>query len=249
MEVAQLGGVYMKYLQACKKFLLEKETFMFVKEQDIGRPYWIDVPFYLWQFLDKSDTEYTTDVVQTQDGLQSVASIRRKVYNISLNGIDIAFADKYSDVIIKFRDNEKDIECRIVVNGYSIEQSGNVSGVDYSVSVNGVQEDIESKFESEPLGDFRFLKVPHLGLRDLQRFGRNKLCAGLSPSQFEVYYKGFRLGGTCYAYICGTWAILLDDDMTFDTLVLLSSISSIKLDVDRFVYTVNPYVERLKGYV
>lgn len=68
------------------------------------------------------------------------------------------------------------------------------------------------------------------------------LYYGLSSHKYDVTYKGKQLRCSCYAVLLGTVAVLLNDDFSFDSLVLLNGAVPHELDVARVIYTVNSHV-------
>lgn len=71
------------------------------------------------------------------------------------------------------------------------------------------------------------------------------LAHGLIPAIYAVFYKGRQLSGMTLAFMCGTWGILLKDDLSFDSFVVFKSYTPSSLEVDKFIYTVNPYITKL----
>lgn len=69
-----------------------------------------------------------------------------------------------------------------------------------------------------------------------------KLYYGLSKHKYSVEYKGRELRGSCYAVLIGVVAVLLKDDFSFDSLVLLKGATPYNLDVAKVIYSVNTHV-------
>ena len=64
---------------------------------------------------------------------------------------------------------------------------------------------------------------------------------GILPTKYALEYKNKELKQTSYALLCGTWAVLLSDDLNFDSCVALSGASRDKLQIESIFYTVNPF--------
>lgn len=92
------------------------------------------------------------------------------------------------------------------------------------------------------------------GLKNLAMF-RDELISnayifnfGLPSKKFTVMYQGKPLEGKCYAYMLGTFAILLRDDFSFDSLAALSGCADGNLVVDKFMFSTNAVIQSLMGW-
>lgn len=112
-------------------------------------------------------------------------------------------------------------------------------------------EDKMSQVETGWIMDFE--QIPDLyKAKNPNRLIQECFCYGISSEQYDIDYHGKHLNGRSYALLCGTWAILLTDELEFDSLVLLqgvvhgiTGVPGAVLLVDRFIYTVNPYVLKI----
>lgn len=68
---------------------------------------------------------------------------------------------------------------------------------------------------------------------------------GIAPWKYHVIYAGKRLSGKCYAFLFGTWAILLRDDFQYDSLVYLEEVDEVKLTVAYIAHSINPYMVKM----
>ena len=115
-------------------------------------------------------------------------------------------------------------------------------GVQYRVHDGKREQKFYTKFTvfHEPSEVFKW--IPDLGHEERNPSHGKQFSFGLSPQEYTFTYRGRQLGGTSLAYMCGPFAVLLDDDLSFDTLVALRGVQYNELIVDKFVYTVNTYI-------
>lgn len=107
-----------------------------------------------------------------------------------------------------------------------------------------------TEFSKTPQNKVYFRFIDGLGkMRDSSQTTPDIFSFGLSPLLHKVKYAGNLLNGSSYMFVCGTWGILLDDEFRFDSLAILSRIhvrpTMIVTTVDKFLYTVNPYIMKL----
>ena len=224
------------YLQANTAYLLDREAWKFVRTTERAFPSYIDVPFQMWGLGDM--TEHAIP-----NGLS------RCVRSIKLNRLVLNF-DPEADVLdIKFFNADKGVEESLglkavasiqtnIINGKSVSQ---VMQASYEVFTDyGVIKYVSDL--SKLIADPNFLKIDGLYSKPLRGVCRDKFSCGLSQRKFNVVFNGRRLNGQSYAYVNGSWAVLLGDDFTFDSLAALNGTRDEVLGVDRFLYTVNPYI-------
>lgn len=78
--------------------------------------------------------------------------------------------------------------------------------------------------------------------REVELMAGGEYPFGLTKRKFTVKIGSHELNGTCYAYLCGVYAILLDDKLNFDSLVVLSMIDDTTLYCEKIIYSLNTYV-------
>lgn len=72
---------------------------------------------------------------------------------------------------------------------------------------------------------------------------------GLTTDKYTVKYKDFTFGGTAYVLLMGYWGILLNDDLSFDALFTIKSITKKhEIVVNKFLYSYNPYIVKVVLY-
>lgn len=119
-----------------------------------------------------------------------------------------------------------------------------LSQVAYELLTNKISKQVVTEFSDSQFSiRIHFEHIAGLGsMRDSGGLARDKFCFGIKHTPYSVIYHGRKLEGSCYAFLCGTWAILLDDDLSFDSLVTLRDNAQSSLVVDKFLYTQNSYI-------
>lgn len=224
----------MGYLVATKQSLLNKETFKFVKyHPDAGLD--IQRPFYMYEDrVTYPSNEKRTTVVELNKLWIAFSNADRWYWGDS--SADIMFTDKNRlshairlDVQHNTTPNDVTIYWRVEMEGKGgkTEQGQMVLGKPFQ-------------------GEIAFQYIPGLGRQYTAEMKDNKLHYGVRQHQYGITYQGRTLRGACYAMLCGMWAVLLDDDMSFDALVMLNKAQSGSLGIERILYTDNPYLLKMK---
>lgn len=240
------------YSQVSSQWAIDKENKQFVSLAKRRTPYTMDVPFFLWEYKDICDRFPVTGFESNAGTLKNVHSclkrslcvelneLRVDFYNVSPFSAGVKFYDKRLSKELSFELDAKPDE-RVIKSPRGNKLRG-ISGVDYTLYAGGKTVRYRTDFgpQSPPDQDFRYISGLGKGTHPKKQFSY-----GVSPMEYTVTYHGEELGGTSLALVCGPWAVLLDDDLSFDTLVLLRGARSGILDVDRFVYTTNLYVLKL----
>lgn len=230
------------FLKCAKDWLLDLESFNFIQDSKKLGNASISVPFFLFD-----------DTVRGSDNpnLWGVA-------DFTLRNLHIEFPDEnYSQGKIKYKDKASGREVSLFLRCQLHYSGSNVFGVGYSkllIDGKSLGPHITAFGDN---GIYNFQNIAGLGwYSGLRRRAdgyaggyvggiQTSLPYGLLPQQFKVRYKGKELCGTSFVFIAGTWGILLDDDLSFDSLVLFKEVSQRAVVVDKFVHTVNPYVVKV----
>lgn len=229
----------MSYLMCSHNHMIDLETFKMVNcfgqrltDEDVK------VPFFMWWYYN------------------SLHNLKRS-YLMELNGFSVNFRESYRTSRHFFTRNQKAvITLQDKVRGEEVvlelvlhpsvrwPRDGRMKGrlnkdMKYEFTKDGNTQEIHSRLENN-----QSLFVPIQGLPkvDIRYHTEDTFSYGILPTQYTVMYRHKQLGGSCYALLCGPWGILLDDDFSFDSLVLLNGASQSILIVDRFLYTTNTYV-------
>lgn len=200
----------------------------------------VNVPFYFWP--DFAELEYCTPIRRTSVCLNRV--------RVDFNGVGevedyMSFFEARNVVDIKLYKSvfEHVKTISIVTNpvpgslfGADTPKKG-YSWIYYGVTIDGHYDQIRTYDMQSFVGvpGLRHVKPPKLGTDDVFSYG-------LSSNKYRIRCRGYNTGRDCYALLCGTWAILLTDDMQFDSLALLRGVDDRSLDVSKFVHTINPIV-------
>lgn len=243
----------MRYLQADRKYMIHPETFEFLYLADESSYFELDVPFYLWNM--EGPFSRSKRVGLTNDGVP-VYGWFRKVYKFQLNQLEIEFIGNQEYATIKFADRVREEDSRIELCAAPVTYLANtaggkfyndlrkrITGGYYRYIINGVGYILRRSFgELRDNGQPRFQGVRRLSGGVVTDTVLNRLYFGISPEKFTILYKGNKVGRSL-ALLCGVWAILLTDDLRFDSLVALNEVRQTTLSVQDFLYTVN------KGHV
>lgn len=235
------------YLLANQRSLLNRRTMQF--EQIRGRLKMsdIEVPTYLWTFGKSHDTSnsYMNSVVGGK--VRRYSLTYRKSDTIRLNCFEFKFKSN-RHIEIMLRDDSGGVKTKLTVQ-YSLQSTAYMSagrrysslcGASYLLTVG----DDQRLGHSTVIEQHAFDIMPNLGYEDLGGAGSDRIYFGISDVPLKVHYRGKHIGES-YAMMCGTCAILLGDDMTFDTLAYLSRASRDTIVIDKFAYTTNTYVLKL----
>lgn len=241
----------MRYVQAALGYLIDTRTYEIIAGSNREKPCEVAVPFYLWGFEDQ-DTHVTTSwgIKQTGGGLNKSDDIMRKVYTVKLNNLTVEFIDGYKNVMVKFCDAKRNnwIELDVAVRPTLVSSQawgGNmreIMGFHFNVQMPNSEADFSYRLTESAWRSPNFRKIPHLAANEIEAIGMNELGFGISPLQYRVMYKLQELDGKTYALLCGPFAILLDDNLRFDSLVALNGVTATTLDVRRIIYSVNTYI-------
>lgn len=227
------------YLKACKSKLIDLDTYKFINFESRVRPAQINVLPFHW-FYGKNSSHR----------VPNSGCLMTKTEAFWLNKMDVILSYGWRKADIRFPDpktgkkHRMDVFClvRAIRPGYV-----RPSGVEYTIRLDDSLQKITTEFGDEHATQSRFLTVAELDNVGVAKLSiMEELSFGVSPNQFEIYYRGKKLNGTSYALLMGTYAVLLSDKLEFDSLVLLSAVETGKMTVDNIVYSVNPYLIKIK---
>lgn len=232
------------YMKVSHRHYFDYETNKLVWVSDLKQPFVVDVPELLWTWqVGYSDGNKPKDVVQVKHGTH------RRVDYFKLNQLKVQLLDSYRQAAIGFFNVKADCWMQI---GISVSHRENFVGQLYKLfgfncswSVGQQVSSYSTKFKLPPWTEPNFRSISDLAIDHSIEVDANRFCFGVRGISYRVRYNGRELNGDCYALVCGPWAILLDDEFRFDTLAMLNGATSVILDVDRFLYTVNPYITKV----
>lgn len=231
----------MRYQQASKTHLIHPETFELV--ETLPEPHELAVPFYLHEIFRPSG------VVDWH----GVSCQEELVFKLSLNELEVEFENgqMYKKAYFDFRDEKighrmfmrLKVDTDTVVSYSGGDSNELFYGADYTLNIAGYDaKRYRHEFDSDEWTKQNFYEVPDLGSKGVYRIGKNRFCMGISSRKWNLFYHGKKLSPTCYALLCGTWAILLTDDLKFDSLVYLGGVVPGVLYIEKIAYTVNSYL-------
>ena len=240
----------MGYLLANAQYMLDTDCWEFVKIDKTSQPMELEVPYYFYN--------YAKSVFVYQGWLW-------KTYMVSLNNLSIEFVklDRpqeehpifgYYNAILKFFVKGEWQTWTIVVSpsygniNYNNLKATELRRVYYDVFKDMVEVKtcVTDFFGTADENLPRFHQIRSLALvRPNASAAKDRPCYGIHRKPWSVFYKGKELNGKSYAMLCGTWAILLGDDFSFDSIVTLDGVEDGKLSVDRVIYSINPYIVKI----
>lgn len=240
-----------RYLQATKHHWVCLDNYKFITEAMRVTPFDIDVPFYLWEFAEQGEHSIATGFENDNGVLRNSISRYHCVHKFELNGFTVQFTNGYDCADVLFFQPQKDdwvsvsvLASPVITSAISRGQKRvRIIGVDYTVSIDDDVRIHRSNFGISQQDAKRFARIS--GLRQHTTNNIGVMCYGLKNTQYNIDYKGHELNGSAYALLIGTWAIILDDDLSFDSVAVLSSATADRLFVERFIYTVNPYIVKV----
>lgn len=232
----------MGLLKISRNYLLNTDTLTFIRSDGWGLQE-LDIPYYLWEYATAVDRVVTTS-----------GQLLRRAKLIRLNNIEISLGNKHwggndndFSVWFKIRDDRH----RINVQNSAWSRDLNVlpdKVVDGQNLVCFVRCDfrMESSFSEDIFApesyrvmfDDLCVTLPELVNPWTQHPFWSETSFGLAPVKYTIRYRRLNLY-ECYAYMLGNCAILLKDDLSFDSFVSLMQVSKDTLLVHKFLYTIN----------
>lgn len=235
------------YLQCSLRWLMDTKTFQFVSAVERKKPCCIHVPFYLWSMVSECGNRVVEEY--SKDGHKVYSEMLCET-TVAFNNLIVEFHNGFKHAFIRFYD--KIINGSTVIELYAniynlglipyngIQQRG-MRGITYTMRHGNDSRIIQSDFNALDSCVREFKVVPGLGKHTADTTSPNKFCYGVVPAHYTIRYHGRTLDGMSMAFICGPWAILLDEDMTFDALVFLKGVMPHVLDIEQFYYTTSRY--------
>lgn len=246
----------MSYVQATQGYVIDRETFHFHRDPstmtlDFGAE--VSVPMYLWGFPEEDKHIASTFHSITGGHLQKTVIVYKKSNCMWLNNLEVWFSDSYHKATVQFHDKIRRDEVRIDLDVWLIRGMKNVGGAtgyrtvgaNYNYKIGEQFGNEECLFANIDSWWPYFKYIDGFGSNEMNA-GDNKFILGLSHHQFDIVYRGRSLNGKCYALLCGTWAVLLTDELEFDALVWLDGANRETLYVHTIAYTTNPYLMKVK---
>lgn len=237
----------MDYTQLSTDTLLNQKTWRVIDSVDKATPCDIDVPFFLW-------TPCGYSRLLAEGKLDSDEISLYYADTVWLNDLSIKVSKKFGAGHIKFYDisRGRDILLDIVLGkdifGSKRGRSGVVVGIwhDVWIETGKRKKQIESSYSGLDISrGCRFNKVQSLAHREIPGSRCEFFSYGVSRMPYSVAYKGKQLNDVYRAFLCGSWAVMLQEDMSFHTLVSLKGVRQSELVVEDFLYTVDAEVKEL----
>lgn len=218
-----------KYTMLSTGMLYDQESHILLKPSDLVSPYTVDIPFYMWtrRRLAGSWAE------ESKDGQILVNST-----SIMLRDLTVTLTKKFGYGYIKFVDGKTGFDVNLTVETKKDMCGNRLQGAWLSV----LKDDDPSSQRLSYIGlvnTLSFIQVPSLGKRSMA-FCQEVFSYGVRSIKWRLRYHKKNLERQQYVFLCGFWGILLNDDMSFNSLVSLRTVSVPYLDIDKVLYTVDP---------
>lgn len=231
-------------------FVLDYDNCKIIRRDQTGDCRCFLVPAYMWADeylgLKRKDYDYLQTHTMEHAGYCYMRASRMKLKDLEVyinTEISADVVSPVSKIVFNFRGKEN---C-ITVNAKALMGWGRSSNVEHVVDVNGItkryKNDLDLTYDENDISMFS----PVMGVcySRLKNSGLTKFPFGLRRSQYRIVYHGKWIDGTCYAMLCGTYAVLLNDDLSFHSLGLLCGCTTEALNISRFIYTTNTFISKL----
>lgn len=229
----------MSYLLATKDQVMDLNTWQFMPKSSMQKPFELQVPIYFWRFRE----------LATHKKLLG-KSVYRKITSIGLNDLIIQVnADNCYVIINTDKGQKKFLVCprhKHSAQTYGM-QFYILESVKYTIFCDDRSIEHHTKVSGQPLTSPAFIhKIPDLARSDIwDKYDNAYLLYGIMPTKYSIIYGKHDIKRQNYAMLCGTWAVLLTDDMKFNSLVLLKGATEDSLYIDKFIYSLDPHIVKL----
>lgn len=235
-------------------FILDSEKCKIIRRDQAGDCRCFLVPSYMWSdeylHLKRRDFDYMQSHTIEHGGYCYMYAARLLLNSLAVHVGTMISADvtsPTSKVIFNFKGKE----ICITVEAKSVLAWGQASRVEHKIDINGVvkqyNRDLDLTYEENDIT--MFSPIQGVCYSRLQNSGMSRFPYGLRKKQYRIMYREKWIEGTCYAVLCGTYAVLLNDDLSFHSLGLLCGCTSDALNIDRFIYTTNTFISKLMTLV
>lgn len=187
----------------------------------------------MWNF----DDDYA-DIAYSSRGL---TRRHHRVYDIHLRDADIYFSDSNTQMHIVWKDNrvsDGEVSLNLNIEASSVYETRCVSLYYFEV----MWHTSTGMFANAHLGSSSlenvFDIVPELGYPSALPDSLCRFQYGLLDKKYSVLYNGAVLG-KCLLFRFGVVALLLNDDMSLNSVVLLSELKGDRVKIKQFIYTLN----------
>lgn len=236
----------MRYLQTSKDWYLNEDTLNFVPGSKILGAGVITVPWYLWTHGKETEFTQVVGFSQSNGNISNNYRVTRLVSSFRLGNLVIEHLEK----LYRTRVSVTDKSSGVVVN------FGVASTVNSGIQRGHIVPKTVSHFltiDGNPAAaytlDMMIYGVSFKGASNLASIETSNRIVrqyrfGLYKEKSDIFYEG-KLLGKRFVYMYGSWAILLDDALCFDSIVVLKQTKATTIHVAKFLYSVNPVVVKM----
>lgn len=237
------------FMLVSKKLMVNLSTFKLVPLNDETVPERLIVPCYLWGIEARTSFAMLKDIWK---GAPPYECIVRYTECLDLLGMQIQFIGHKgngglgSSIIFKFQDKLSGKISEMVIGIHQLQipvmTSDHVvylqEGVVYEIFFNGKELRYQTMYSETRDSVPRFRTVKNLG-KCLFRGHDNDFYFGIPARKMKLLCRGHDLGQSKHIMLMGTWAVILTDELSVDSVVLLDGVGNSYISIDRFLYTQN----------
>lgn len=237
----------MEYIQVSQNLLVPYGENKLIYEDEKVKPFIIAVPSVMWRHPDPK-------VFVVPHGQYN------RVYHIEIANWEIQYRHGVDNVIIQYLDRKSEdwysFELLTMANstGYHLgrEMQENLAGIQFRFSDTEKTSAYHIELVSSQMHwwnsgalSVRFRAISELMTPREEQFYNNTLRYGLRQEPYKIMYRGTILKRKYMAFVSGFWALLLDDNLEFDSIAYLRGTDEDTLYVDKFAYTADSYIAKV----
>lgn len=238
----------MSYLQADRSHLVDLDTFEFVQLELRKAPAEIFVPEHFWRF-NAAAMHFEHDIRGGRALIEPTTY--KKVVVFPLNNLQIEiFGMSNTRFVLSYQDKDVENSIEVSYTAHSmcvygdINNQATLKGVSFYAVLYDKFDQFNVVFDSDKVTT-HYHRLENLALIPTTGNYPDKMCIGLSHNKYRVLYRGRDLY-SCYAFVIGPCAILLKDNLEYDSVVLLNGAKQGVLYADAIVHSVNPRAVKMK---
>lgn len=233
----------MAYIMASKTHMIDTNTWKFVKASSVAMPGSVAVPRYLLN-SELESIPYVSSCSHYTDFIN--------LNNLSLTFINHSWKDDTWKVSMRFFDT-----VRKRVNSIEIAMTPRIGearwGSAYLHGFNYTYRDVDGSsevkyFTVKPMhsGEPALKAISGMGRRQPTMSLEDSLNFGIRHVPFKLLYGGKELSGKYHVVLCGGFAVILTEDMSFQGIVLIKALERDKIEIERLLYVTSTYLVKIK---
>lgn len=239
----------MNYLMLCEDMYYNQETGEVVSFSALPRPVRVSIPFWLWSFRESlgRGVDNGGHITGEDFELFSVTCMR-------LNNCQITATKRFGSIMVEFFDKKqnKNVHLKVAIErdnlGILRDKLHRTAAMRHFVWVDGEYRSSRNyrlKFDTGSKAAKCMTGLSECFTREARTEAMDVFSYGFCKQKFSVVYNGRCLEKEYHAFLCGTWAVLLNDDLSFNSVVVVNDVRPYSLVVENILYTVDPYLVRM----